>query len=169
MPLFVLDFSWRPIVHFHHFSLSPSSAAFSDSFPSLPSLPPPFSSIRGDIKVNSYPELHIFHYEIKSIQMDFMFGLIYPFSLSTNHKLFHSPRERESYWDGLSIKAQACKKMRRVELCLSCPSLLSSLKLEVEMTRTKRVARAQGAQFHKHLGVSARDWPYDALCWKYRN
>lgn len=33
--------------------------------------------------------------------------------------------------------------MRRVELCLPCPCLLSSLELEVEMTKTKGVTGAQ--------------------------
>lgn len=98
-----LDSSWRDAAFcfrfflktycsFHHFSLSPSSTAFSDSFLSLPSLPPLFSSIGGDIKVSSYPKLHIFHYEIKSIKMDFMLGLIYPFSLPINDELLHSPQ-----------------------------------------------------------------------------
>lgn len=64
---------------------------FSDSFPSLPSLPPPFPSTGGDIKVCSYPKLHIVHYKIKSIKMDVIFGFIYPFSSSTNDKLLPSP------------------------------------------------------------------------------
>lgn len=67
----------------------------SDPFPSRPSLPPPFPSTGGDIKVWSYPKLHIVHYKMKSIQMDVIFGFIYPFFSSTNDKLLPSPpRER---------------------------------------------------------------------------